>query len=85
MIRILLLVLVIAISIIQGYSQSDRRNKRKKETIQLNPSNAIESKCKNDILRSITFGSLKANPLLNELKESSDTIKEITLIMLLLH
>ena len=55
MIRILLLVLVIAISIIQGYSQSDRRNKRKKETIQLNPSNAIESKCKNDILRSITL------------------------------
>ncbi len=77
--RILLFILIITFSTFQVYSQTDRKNKRNKESIQLNPSEAIESKCKTDILRSITFGSLKADPRRDELKEISDTIKEVTL------
>lgn len=77
--RILLFIFVIIFSTFQGYSQVDRKNKRKKEPIQLNPSKAVESKYKTDILRKIAFGSLKSDPLRVELKEIADTIKEVTL------
>lgn len=77
--RILLFILVIVFSTFQGYSQFDRKNKRNKESKQLNPSEAVESKYKNDILRSITFGSLRTDPRKVELKDKADTIKEVTL------
>jgi len=77
--KILLFILVITFSTFQGYSQVDRKSKRRKEPIQLNPSEAAESKYKNDIIRSITFSSLKTDPRRVELKDVADTIKEVTL------
>ena len=77
--RILLFILVITFSTLQSYSQTDKKNKRNQELIKLNPSEAVESKYKTDILRTITFGSMRTDPRRDELKEISDTIKEVTL------